>query len=225
MAEETTETIISADKKALREAVAKARVAMIEKPSRETMDTFSYASKLLNEFTAPNGNQQEKIFRNMLEVVDYLQGQGWKIHKSKAYGDRKAGRIKPQTDGTFLASDADKYAAYWLDPLSEAEMENVDQNRKLKAEADKQEAQAKWWGLKTEIESGRYVRREEMEEQLAARAAFLKTDFENFFRSHATEMVIIVTGDQAKTPDLLAFGLSAVGDWLDRYAKQGEFTV
>lgn len=169
---------------------------------------------------------EERRFRNILEVVQYLKGQGWKVQKTKAYADKKAGSIMAQPDGSFLMSDVDRY-------IVKAELKKADgadpttdrQERKSEAETTKIEKQAAYWEHKMLVESGKYVPREQMEHELAARAAYLRTDFENFGRSRAAEMVAIVDGDPAKTPELLDFFLKSSSDWLDRYAKQKEFTA
>lgn len=214
---------------ALRMAVGKAQKAMAKKPSKESVENFTAINDALDDFLAKKDgtdpDPEERRFKNMLEVVEYLKGQGWKIEKTKAYADKKAGKIKAQPDGSFLMSDVDRYIvkvelkkADGTDPATDT------QNRKAEASAKKEESQARWWDIKADVESGKYVPKEQMEYELAARAAYLRTDLENFIRSHAAEMVAIVDGDPGKTPELLDFYLNALADWLNRYAKQKEFS-
>lgn len=213
--------------KALRVAVKKTQKAMSTNPCRESLDNFTAASNTLDEFLTKKigpGPLEERRFKNLSVVVEYLKGEGWKIGHSKAYTDKKLRKIEAQPDGTFLLSDVERYIikaelkkADGVDPTTET------QTRKAEAEIEKLEAAAELLKLKAKIETGKYVPREQMERELAARAAFLKTDLENFFRSHAAEMITVVDGDQTKTPDLLVFCLKAKADWLDRYAKQKEF--
>lgn len=211
----------------LRLAFEKAQKAMINKPSKDNVENFTSAQEALDAFLERKAElEKEKQFKNILEVVDYLKNQEWKIEKSKAYQDKKAGKIKAQPDGTFLLADVERY-------IVRAELKKADctdpvedtQTRKSNASAEKEEAQARWWILKAEIEEGKYVPKEQMERELSARAAFLRTDFENFFRGHSAEMVTIAHGDQSKTPEFLAFCLEAVADWLDRYEKQKSFSI
>lgn len=52
---------------------------------------------------------------NVSAVVAYLQAEGWKIGKSKAYADAKSpGRLLVQSDGSVLQADADRYARDFL---------------------------------------------------------------------------------------------------------------
>lgn len=217
-------------KEALRGAVEKSQKALTEKASKENVENFMTATAALDEcldwlFNEDPG-QQERRFKNMTEVAEYLKGQGWKIGHSKAYTDRKAGKIKAQADGSFLMSDVDRY-------IVKAELKKSDgvdpvgdlQNRKSLAEAKKLEAAAELLELKAKIATGKYVPREQMEHELAGRATILKKDIENFFRSSVAEIVTLVDGDQTKTPDLLEHCLDKVADFLDRYAKNKNFQI
>lgn len=219
-----SEQTISSEEQALREAVASAQKAMVRAPCEESVKNFEIVNQALDRYLTKQ-MQSERRFKNALEVVDYLKAQSWKAGKSKVYADIKAAKLKAQDDGAFTLKEVDKYARAWLRYAAGKDKESDIYQRKLSAEADKQVAQAKWWELKSQIEEGLYVPKEKMERELAARAVFLRSDFENFFRSHVAELVTIAGGDQAKTPELLAFCLDAVADWLDRYAKQGGFTV
>ena len=53
---------------------------------------------------------EARRFENLMAVVKHLNDKGYKIKKSKAYQDRKKGRIAIQPDGTVLQKDVDRYA-------------------------------------------------------------------------------------------------------------------
>jgi len=52
----------------------------------------------------------DRILKNKLEAVEYLQRRGYKVGKSKVYADAKRGMIRMQEDGTILARDIEAYA-------------------------------------------------------------------------------------------------------------------
>ena len=53
---------------------------------------------------------EDSRFKNLMEVVGYLRGKGYKIGKSKIYKDRNSGQIRVQPDGSVLQKDADAYS-------------------------------------------------------------------------------------------------------------------
>lgn len=169
----------------------------------------------------------EPTLPNILAVVSYLKEVGWKAAKSTCYNHRKAGILRPESDGTFKTSTVDQYAALHLtrldgrsdeDPERLAEETHRIRNRK-------ENAQAEHWELKTKIAQGLYVPKDAFERNLAQRAMIFKADAESFCRSQAGVIVELVGGETDKTPDLIEYMLSAVAGWLNRYAADREFTI
>src|SRR6056297_3378094 len=59
--------------------------------------------------------QSEQKLRNVLQVVEYLRRQNYKISKSAAYKHKKEGKLRPGPDGSFSARAVEKYAREWLE--------------------------------------------------------------------------------------------------------------
>jgi hypothetical protein len=164
---------------------------------------------------------------NLLAVVDYLNGRGWKIKKSAAYQHHKEGKIRPQKNGAYRIADVEKYAATFLKRLDGARAALLDtiQQEKARAEMDKLKAQAEHWQIRTAIARGLYVEKDAFERDLARRAAVFRADIENFIRAQAAGIISLVDGDATKAPDLIEHMLDQAEGWLDRYSGEQEFTV
>lgn len=165
-------------------------------------------------------------FKNLLEVVQYLQASGWKVTKSTVYRHRDQGKLGPLADGFFERSDIDRYARDWLKRLdgsgSDPGKSHQEQNAKSEAETRKVSAQAEHWEIKTKILRGEYVERSAFERALARRAAVFKSDIENFIRNNSGEMIALVAGDATRSPDLIDYWLEHAEQWIDRYAEDKE---
>jgi hypothetical protein len=170
--------------------------------------------------------------KNVLEVVDYLLGKGYKCGKSAMYNHVKRGLIVKR-DGEFLAKDVDKFAALYLARESGGadngqgsgdDLEQL-QRDKLAADAMKAKAQAEHWELKTRVEKGQYIERDLFFGEMAARAAILKNDLENMIRSGAGTMVQACDGDLAKIPDVIDLWLKKLEVYLGRYAENKVWKV
>lgn len=171
-------------------------------------------------------DKMEQTFSNVLEIVDYLKAEGWKISKSTIYNHVKDGRLRPGDDGKFKSSTVDRYVLNQrtkrvdggnaFDRLAE-EKQRI-QNRK-------DIAQAELWELKNKIAQGRYVPKDTFELELAHRAMIFKADIETFCRAQAGAIIRLTDGDMDKVPDLIEFMLSSAAAWLNRYASGKEFTV
>ena len=169
-------------------------------------------------------------FANIKAVAEYLKAEGWKIKKSSVYEHVKRKRLHPQKDGTYRKKDVDRYAGTYLRQLADGakslpvKFEKL-QEKKLVAEADKLEAQARHWELRTKVASGQYVEKFEFERALAQRAALFKSDIEAFIRGTTPERVALVGGDPDKIPDLIEHDLDQFEKCLGRYAEDREFVI
>jgi hypothetical protein len=171
--------------------------------------------------------EEASKLKNIPAVVDYLDGQGWKISKSAAYKHKKEGKLRPGSDGRFSFRAVDKYARQWLEKKDGSESESAEdlQAQKAQAELEKIKAQARHWDTKTKIELGQYVPREDWDRELAARARVFKSDIENFIRTEATEVIRIANGDPDKAPDLIEYYLRQAETWMNRYTQEKTWKV
>jgi len=170
----------------------------------------------------------ERTFPNLLAVIDYLKINNWKIGKSRSYEHKKEGKIKQQANGTFRLSDVEKYAATHLKrsdgKTASGSLEKFAEE-KAQAELDKTKEQLEHLRLKNKLARGMFVPREAFEQELAKRAAVIKSDGENFFRGGAEKTIAMVGGDPSRAPALIEYQLDAFADWLNRYAGDKEFKV
>ena len=170
----------------------------------------------------------EKTFPNLLAVIKHLKDNNWKISKSRAYQHHDEGKIKPQSNGTYRQSDVEKYAALHLktaDGKTVSRKLKDYQDEKARAELDTVKEKLDHMRRKNQLAAGMYVPREAFEQELAKRAAVIKSDVENFIRAGAEKIIALVGGDSAKAPALIEYQMDAAADWMDRYASDKEFKV
>ena len=182
----------------------------------------------MRQTTLPETEPQ--VFKNLLDVVDYLDSVGFKVSKSTVYRHRTEGRIQPAEDGSFSVTVVNKYARGFLNKKNGSSAGPVKTispaaDDKQSAEARKVAAQAEHWEIKTKILRGEYVERDIHESALAMRASRLKSDAENDFRNKASEAIRLVDGDMVKLPDMIDWLLNLLEDWLDRYSEDVEFDL
>lgn len=161
--------------------------------------------------------------KNVLQVVEYLNNGERRVSKSTVYNHVKAGRLIKGNDGGFSRAAVDRYAQSLdgdasADPIDPESISELKQSR-----ARKEAAQARHWEIKTKILEDEYVEREWAERQLAARAMILKSDFENFCRSKAGEIVARSDGKLELVPDVGDFMMAEFQKMISRYSDPIEF--
>ncbi len=192
--------------------------AVRENPSTANVKEYEKANRSIEEyFKKKEAEASNEIrFQNILDVSGYLQSEGWKISKSKLYADR--GIIKTQADGSYLKKDVDKYAEKFLRKLDGSDIDS-DPFEKLKEETRLTKERADKVAFENEIMRGSYVLREEAEQQLAARAAYIKSSIEGFFHSLSPRIAELIGGDATKISELTEFCLREVEDFFHHYSK------
>lgn len=211
--------LMAKEEELLARAVAQTMQAYNQKPTIANLRDWEAAKQAFENFRAKKqaeANPEEAPLKNILEVLDYLQQQGWKVSKSKLYDDQ--GKIDKQKDGSILKKDADKYARLCLNKLDGSDYE-IDPTNKNKEETRLTKERADKISFENEIMRGSYVLREEAEQQMAARAAYLKNSIEGFFHSLSPRIAELINGDAAKIPDLTEFCLREVEDFFHHYSK------
>jgi hypothetical protein len=168
-----------------------------------------------------------QTFANVLAVFEYLKKAGWKIGKSLVYEHRKSGMLRPSKDGLFHLADVERYIAI-------AQLENINNptgklekfaEEKARIELEREKEKLAYDKHKNKLARGMFVPREAFEQELAKRAAVIKSDGENFFRGGAEKTIAMVGGDPSRAPALIEYQLDAFADWLNRYAGDKEFKV
>lgn len=174
-----------------------------------------------------NENVSPEIFKNAGEVLAYLQESGRKIEKSKLYEDIKAGFLK-KSDRQFKKRDIDRYAARLpLSTTPDGRVKEVEdrQRRKDEAEIRIKEATAEREEMRAAVMKGKYVLREQVDQELAARAMTLASGLKSQFEAAALDLVNKVGGEPKKSRALVAALAEVLDKGLGEYSKIIEFEV
>lgn len=159
------------------------------------------------------------------DAVAYLKAQEFKIEKTKLY-DEKAivGFTVVDNAVTFAQKDLDRYAKKFLSLLTGSDSNNVEE--KLKWETRIAEQKFKDMEFEARIKEGAYVLKSEVEQMLAARAAFLKDNLgQGFIHSRASKIAELLKGDPDLIPELIEFWLKQIEEVFDYYSKPMRFEV
>lgn len=159
------------------------------------------------------------------EAVEYLRSQGYKIEKSKLYEDKHIiGFSTSNGSAVFKETALDKYAKKFLSLLSGSDV--VSPEEKLKWETKIAEQKFNDMAFEAKIKGGAYVLKSEVEQMLAARAAFLKDNLgQGFIHSRAPKIAEILKGNPDNIPELIEFYLKHIEEVFDYYSKPMKFEV
>ena len=196
-----------------------------EDPSSANLSALQRATAMLEG--AMKNSEGVEIFKNVGEVLAYLQESGRQIEKSKLYADVRSGKLR-KTDKKFKRRDVDRYAASLpLSTTPDGRVKDAEdrQRRKDEAEIRIKEATAKREEIKTAVMEGQYVLREQVDQELAARAMALNSGLKSQFEAAALDLVAKVGGDPKKGRALVAALEEALDGALNEYARVIEFEV
>jgi hypothetical protein len=229
------------------DAAKKGRVALIEQlEEKYAADIKQKAS----EAALPS------TFENTRQVHIYLQEQGWKCAYNTVAKDIKSGKLTARRGGGFARQTVDQYAMTHLvrrvdaDPSKDAPWADPDETaptgaaeRRLSADADIKERQAKLIDRKLAAMERKLIPRELYEKDLAARLALFSNSIDVWAQSSASdlagllgadagpvaEIIELVGGDPdkasalsawflAREPEIVELVIKAKQDWLRAYA-------
>lgn len=221
------DALLEQEEKLLGGAVARTMQAYNQSSTVANLKDYQAAKTALEEFRKKKHaaeNPEEARF-SVPEAVEYLKGQGYKIERSKLYEEKSiVGFTTVANAVAFLKKDLDKYAKKFLSLLAESESNNAD--AKMKWDAKIAEQKFKDMEFEAKIKEGQYILRSEVEQMLAARAAFLKDNLgAGFIHSRAPKIAEILKGDSARTPELIEFWLKQIEEVFDFYSKPMRFEV
>lgn len=159
------------------------------------------------------------------EAVEYLQAHGFKISKSKLYEDKHIVGFTTQNGSALFGEKAlDKYAKKFLSLLSDSDVSSLEE--KLKWETKIAEQKFKDMEFEAKIKVGAYILKSEVEQMLAASAAFLKENLgSGFIHSRAPKIAEILKGNPDNIPELVEFYLKHIEEVFDYYSKPMKFEV
>ena len=194
-------------------------------PSSANLSALQRATTMLEN--AMQNNDGTQIFKNVAEVLDYLLESGRKISQSKLYDDIAIGLLK-KTKQQFKRRDVDRYGAKLpLSTTPDGRVKDAEdrQRRKDEAEIRIKEATAKREELKTAVMEGQYVLREQVDQELAARAMALNSGMKSQFEAAALDLVTKVGGEPQKSRALVAALAEVLDAACNEFARSIEFEV
>jgi hypothetical protein len=168
------------------------------------------------------------VFKSVGEVLRYLQEEKQReIRRTKLYDDIRKGLLRKEKR-TFRRADVDRYAA----SLSLAttpdgrEAEAADRLRRTEeAEIRIREARAAREEKKNAIVDGKYVLREDVDQQLAAKAAVLNQGLKSKIEAAALDIVTSVGGKPKRARTLVQEMDRLIDAACNEYSQPMEFEV
>jgi len=172
---------------------------------------------------------ETRTFPNRRAVWKWLQETGWQVAQRTVYKHVAAGRLLPNNEGVFTLKAVKKYAQTFLKRADTGKRVQDEQDelqrRKTQLEVEKLEEEVARSKHKREVEEGAYIPRDQLEIELASRAAVLDAGIAHFFQSEAGAWIHLAGGDQRKLPELISVLMAAKDGFMNRYATTKEFVV
>lgn len=167
------------------------------------------------------------VYENRNAVAQYLKEQGYKIGKTKLYEDAAKGMLRVQADGSILKSDVDLYIKAYLQGKKIGGDDDGDElaRRKLEMEVKRLENQVREQNLEYEKSTGKLIERDQVELELASRAAIFSASFKALVNSSAADWVFLAGGQPEKIKDFRDAIHDAFDDMLNEYAQVKTFQV
>ena len=212
------EKLMEKEEELLLRAVAQTMQEYNKKPTNAALKDWEAAKNALEEYQRKKQQEAsgEIIFKGIPEALGYLKVENWKISQAKFYDDVRF--IKRQKDGSFTKKEVDKYATQFLQKRDGSDIE-IDPLEKLKEETRFTKERADKVAFENEIARGNYILKSDAEQQLSARAAFLKSGIQGFFHSMSAKLIELAEGKPEKGPDVLDFCLREVEELFHHYSK------
>ena len=204
-----------------------AQINVKNDPSAISFKNMKAANDALEEFrlTYGGGRSGENI-TNISAVLAYLES-NWKVTKTSLYRHHKEGKILPQSDGTFLQSAVDKYANTFLKQKStgKRKQDKLDELQRRKTEQELKNLQLKNEREEFNYQKDRdlYILKDQMNIELASRAGLLINRQKNWIQAKASEWILLISGDQRKTGELINKMISDLDEHYNEYTGSREY--
>jgi len=171
----------------------------------------------------------ERCFDNVDEVIEYLAACGWVARKSTVYRHRKEGKFLPKENGKYRQKDIDRYARSFLREAETGQkikaLEDQLQRKKLEQELKNLELEHERKKFQHDKELGKYIEREKMEIELAARAGILEAGLKHWVQSRAADWIRAVGGDVRKAGELINVMIRDLDEHINNYAQAKEYEL
>ncbi len=168
------------------------------------------------------------VIKNWHAALAQISESGRKLGKSKLFEDIKRGRLRRQADGTFHLRDLERYMASLPmqgtpDGITERAQDR--QRRKEEAEIRKLEAAAKREEFDLLVKMGRYVPREQVHLELAARAVILSLALKTALEARILDIISAIDGNPKKSLPLMELLESIMDEAFNDYSREMEFEL
>lgn len=167
--------------------------------------------------------------RKQIDVVRFLTSLGYKRSTKQFSVDVSKGLVKQNERGLFTRRQVHQYVKRFIVKSGGGGEDDGTpegyEAQKLRLQVEKLERENEEGAFKFAVLRGRYIPRNEMHLNLAARAAVLDAGVEQFMRAKASEMIAMVAGDQGKAPDFIDVFVAGWKNLLDSYANGAELEV
>jgi len=162
---------------------------------------------------------------NKQAVLRFLVAAGYQVAERTFYRHCKKGQLSQNENGLYTRRLVKAYAiAALLPPAGEEKTEDLE-SIKARLQIKKLEDEIARSRFADGKDRKRYIKRDEIDHEMAARAVVLDSGTEHLFRTKAREWCVLVGGDPERAPELVE---ALLGGWhalLNRYASTEEFTV
>jgi hypothetical protein len=228
--EQLLEKSRSTDIPVLLQAKETAKQMVRKDPSGANVAALSRVTAMLEEAERAMNNDTEMpdVFKSVGEVLRYLQEEKQReIRRTKLYDDIKKGLLRKEKR-TFRRVDVDRYAASLALATTPdgREAEAADRLRRTEeAEIRIREARAAREEKKNAIVDGKYVLREDVDQQLAAKAAVLNQGLKSKIEAAALDIVTSVGGKPKRARTLVQEMDRLIDAACNEYAQPMEFEV
>lgn len=177
-ADDKLDAILAQEEQLLKVSTARAMQAYQADASTDNLRRWQAAKKALAAFASGQAEAGDS-FRNIAELARWATTQGYLISERSIHNHaRYPGFPHKQKDGSYLKSQVEAYAASaWENPSRPGTAPDTgdsaaDKARLIREQADK-------LTLANEITRKNYIQRSLVEQEMSARASFLKRDLQN----------------------------------------------
>lgn len=172
---------------------------------------------------------ENRIFANLLEVLAYLQDQGYDLKKSKLYKDRKDGLIRMEPDGrsareSEVLSYAVKAGLKRRVDIDARELEAAAE-RKARAEIRKLEASARMTEFDLSVKEGKYLLKEDAVRARIDQMQILEITFRQMLHTRMADWLSTASGDMRRLNDVRDLADAAVDEMFNGLARSDTFAV
>ena len=176
-----------------------------------------------------NKEESGEQFATQALVLSYLKDQGFKIGKSSLSNHVRQGLLRKK-EGVFLQADVDDYGRLHLQDSDSGERVSDKKTRslqmqKLKNEAALKKEQYLKAKLEREIQEGKFVPRDLVGIEQAAKAAVIDAGIVHTIRANSAAWIDLVGGDQAKEGELIQAMIDVFRVLVNEFASTESFTV